>query len=77
MISFTNRNYIHLYRSLIYYNKPTYNIIDNNNKFITIPFLNNRRLEYRWIILAILSCIAIMAMYAETMLIPAIPNFIK
>ena len=36
-----------------------------------------RRLAYRWVILVILSCIATMAMYAETMLIPSIPNLIK
>src|SRR5215211_3588320 len=48
-----------------------------NNKFIIIAFLSNRRLAYRWVILAILSCIATMAMYAETMLIPDIPNLIK
>ena len=53
----------------------TNNIIDHE-KLVTIPFLN-KRLAYRWIILGILSCIATMAMYAETMLIPAIPNLIK
>src|SRR5688572_10964970 len=55
--------------------KLTNNIIDHE-KLVTIPFLN-KRLAYRWIILGILSCIATMAMYAETMLIPAIPNLIK
>ncbi|HEY8523206.1 MAG TPA: hypothetical protein VIL14_05545, partial [Nitrososphaeraceae archaeon] len=52
--------------------KLTNNIIDHE-KLVTIPFLN-KRLAYRWIILGVLSCIATMAMYAETMLIPAIPN---
>src|SRR5688500_5733308 len=55
--------------------KLTNNIIDHE-KLVTIPFLN-KRLQYRWIILGVLSCIATMAMYAETMLIPAIPNLIK
>src|SRR5688572_9387505 len=55
--------------------KLTNNIIDHE-KLVTIPFLN-KRLAYRWINLGILSCIATMAMYAETMLIPAIPNLIK
>ncbi|HEX6029015.1 MAG TPA: MFS transporter, partial [Nitrososphaeraceae archaeon] len=32
---------------------------------------------YAWKMLAILSCIATMVMYAETMLIPAIPDLIK
>lgn len=32
---------------------------------------------YAWKVLAILSCIATMVMYAETMLIPAIPDLIK
>ena len=33
--------------------------------------------SYAWKVLAILSCIATMVMYAETMLIPAIPDLIK
>jgi hypothetical protein len=33
--------------------------------------------SYAWKVLVILSCIAIMVMYAETMLIPAIPTLIK
>src|ERR687890_976499 len=33
--------------------------------------------SYAWNVLAILSCIATMVMYAETMLIPAIPDLIK
>src|ERR671927_1052213 len=33
--------------------------------------------SYAWKVLAILSCIATMVMYAETMLIPAIPTLIK
>src|SRR5919205_922365 len=33
--------------------------------------------RYAWKVLAILSCIATMVMYAETMLIPAIPDLIK
>jgi hypothetical protein len=36
---------------------------------VRIPF-------YAWKVLAILSCIATMVMYAETMLIPAIPDLI-
>src|SRR5919106_6607826 len=32
---------------------------------------------YAWKMLAILSCIATMVMYAETMLIPAIPDLIR
>ena len=32
---------------------------------------------YAWKVLAVLSCIATMVMYAETMLIPAIPDLIK
>src|SRR5829696_2045531 len=55
--------------------KLTNNIIDHE-KLVIIPFLN-KCLAYRWIILGILSCIATMAMYAETMLLPAIPNLIK
>jgi MFS family permease len=33
--------------------------------------------SYAWKVLAVLSCIATMVMYAETMLIPAIPDLIK
>jgi MFS family permease len=33
--------------------------------------------SHAWKVLAILSCIATMVMYAETMLIPAIPTLIK
>jgi predicted MFS family arabinose efflux permease len=33
--------------------------------------------SYAWKVLALLSCIATMVMYAETMLIPAIPTLIK
>src|SRR6188472_4204703 len=33
--------------------------------------------RYAWKVLAILSCIATMVMYAETMLIPAIPDLIS
>jgi sialic acid synthase SpsE len=33
--------------------------------------------SYAWKVLVILSCIATMVMYAETMLIPAIPTLIK
>lgn len=42
----------------------------NTNSQTKIP-------SYAWKVLAILSCIATMVMYAETMLIPAIPTLIK
>ena len=42
----------------------------NTDSQIKIP-------SYAWKVLAILSCIATMVMYAETMLIPAIPTLIK
>jgi MFS family permease len=42
----------------------------NNKNFPKVP-------SYAWKVLAILSCIATMVMYAETMLIPAIPDLIK
>jgi MFS family permease len=44
--------------------------ISQSNKPVKIP-------SYAWKVLAILSCIATMVMYAETMLIPAIPTLIK
>src|SRR6476469_2835924 len=44
--------------------------ISQSNKPVKIP-------SYAWKVLVILSCIATMVMYAETMLIPAIPTLIK
>jgi predicted MFS family arabinose efflux permease len=52
---------------------------DNNNSYsINSPSKPHVKVpSYAWKILAILSCIATMVMYAETMLIPAIPTLIK
>src|SRR6185437_3802614 len=55
-------------------------VIETNRNF---EFNNNpsltptKILPSAWKVLVILSCIATMVMYAETMLIPAIPNLIK
>lgn len=49
-----------------------------NNKNIESPFKEQTKIpSYAWKVLAILSCITTMVMYAETMLIPAIPTLIK
>src|ERR1041385_8307770 len=57
---------------------------NNANKKSNFPSINNHQLSSSvkipasaWKMLAILSCLATMVMYAETMLIPAIPNMIK
>jgi MFS family permease len=57
----------------------------NNNDNIDNTVASNRQAQsrsvkipiYAWKVLAVLSCIATMVMYAETMLIPAIPDLIK
>src|ERR687883_738619 len=51
----------------------------NKTSSINVHFSSNsvRITAYAWKMLAILSCIATMVMYAETMLIPAIPDLIK
>jgi MFS family permease len=51
-------------------NNTSYSINSPSKPHVKIP-------SYAWKILAILSCIATMVMYAETMLIPAIPTLIK
>ncbi len=52
--------------------------INKNFVFNDNPSLNpSKTPPYAWKVLVILSCIATMIMYAETMLIPAIPNLIK
>ncbi len=38
---------------------------------------NKKSSHYSWINLAILSSVSVMVMYAETMLLPAIPDIIK
>jgi MFS family permease len=50
----------------------------NKTSSINVHFSSNsvRITAYAWKMLAILSCIATMVMYAETMLIPAIPDLI-
>ena len=48
----------------------SYSINSPSKQHVKVP-------SYAWKILAILSCIATMVMYAETMLIPAIPTLIK
>ena len=54
------------------------NNIDNNLSSNTHTSSNSVNIPiYAWKVLAILSCIATMVMYAETMLIPAIPDLIK
>ena len=50
----------------------------NKTSSINVHFSSNsvRITAYAWKMLALLSCIATMVMYAETMLIPAIPDLI-
>ena len=48
----------------------SYSINSPSKQHVKVP-------SYAWKVLAILSCIATMVMYAETMLIPAIPTLIK
>ena len=50
--------------------KDTNNTMNSSSGSARIP-------PYAWKVLAVLSCIATMVMYAETMLIPAIPDLIK
>ena len=62
--------------------KDTGNTNTNNpptsKKYASSLFSNPVKIPvYAWKVLAILSCIATMVMYAETMLIPAIPDLIK
>src|SRR6478735_4637821 len=51
-------------------NEDKYNLHTSYSNSVKIP-------ASAWKVLAILSCIATMVMYAETMLIPAIPDLIK
>jgi MFS family permease len=58
--------------------------LTSNTHDLSSSFSNNNNnnnsakvTTYAWKVLAILSCIATMVMYAETMLIPAIPDLIK
>jgi MFS family permease len=51
-------------------NIDTFNSSSSSSNSVKIP-------TYAWKMLAILSCIATMVMYAETMLIPAIPDLIR
>jgi MFS family permease len=51
-------------------NDNKYNLYTSSSNSVKIP-------ASAWKVLAILSCIATMVMYAETMLIPAIPDLIK
>src|ERR671927_785638 len=48
-----------------------------SNMYTSLPSNSVKIPTYAWKVLAILSCIATMVMYAETMLIPAIPDLIK
>jgi MFS family permease len=48
-----------------------------SNMYTSLPSNSVKIPSYAWKVLAILSCIATMVMYAETMLIPAIPDLIK
>ncbi len=53
---------------------------DNDNSYSNSISPSKQRVKipsYAWKVLAILSCIATMVMYAETMLIPAIPTLIN
>jgi hypothetical protein len=50
---------------------------DTNKNSSSQSKSQNKIPSYAWKVLAILSCIATMVMYAETMLIPAIPTLIK
>jgi MFS family permease len=61
--------------------------LDNNSKSVQLDKASSANIHfssstvkiptYAWKMLAILSCIATMVMYAETMLIPAIPDLIR
>ena len=51
--------------------------VKDNNSTINPGSESTRIPPYAWKVLAILSCIATMVMYAETMLIPAIPDLIN
>jgi MFS family permease len=61
--------------------------LDNNSKSLQLDKASSANIHfssstvkipsYAWKMLAILSCIATMVMYAETMLIPAIPDLIR
>ena len=54
------------------------NIRKRSNSTSDIDHSSNKKISgYAWKVLAVLSCIATMVMYAETMLIPAIPDLIK
>src|ERR687889_2388947 len=63
--------------------KPDNNVNSNQPNKITYtnnspsPSLSVKISAYAWKMLAILSCIATMVMYAETMLIPGIPDLIR
>jgi MFS family permease len=63
------------------YHRNTNNTENNNLNSTNIdPSSSSNSVKipaYAWKVLAILSCIATMVMYAETMLIPAIPDLIK
>ena len=48
-----------------------------SNMYTSLPSNSVKISSYAWKVLAVLSCIATMVMYAETMLIPAIPDLIK
>ncbi|HEX5978783.1 MAG TPA: hypothetical protein VFY68_15985, partial [Nitrososphaeraceae archaeon] len=50
---------------------------NNNNSHSHSPSNSIKISAYAWKMLAILSCIATMVMYAETMLIPGIPDLIR
>ena len=50
---------------------------NNNNSHSSSPSNSVKISAYAWKMLAILSCIATMVMYAETMLIPGIPDLIR
>jgi MFS family permease len=51
--------------------------IKSNEKSLVRPVKEIKISIHAWKMLAILSCLATMVMYAETMLIPGIPNMIK
>ena len=62
-------------------NNDNSNLTSNTHDLSSSSSSNNNNsakvTTYAWKVLAILSCIATMVMYAETMLIPAIPDLIK
>jgi MFS family permease len=61
------------------YNESKNNSDNNSNYTLNANVISSsiKIPSYAWKVLAILSCIATMVMYAETMLIPAIPDLIK